>query len=89
MRIPVRDFYTISGALLICVGLASLMSIEDSYICVSGGLIIGIPLLIVGLRMQTKYSQSIYGDNRIVKWVIWGILGGLLLAYFLIGNAGK
>ena len=91
MRIPVRDFYTMAGALSIVFGVFStfVMGGEDILICTVSGLIIGIPLLIIGLNKQSKYSQAIYGDNRLVKCTVWGMLGGLLLAYLLIRYSGN
>jgi hypothetical protein len=84
MRIPVRDFYTIIGAFLV-VSPFLLTEYGESYqTCTALGLIIGIPLLVVGLNMQSKYSKAIYGDNRVVKWNIWGLLGGFFLIYMLI-----
>ena len=77
MREKARDFWTSTGVFISSLPIIMLVSnmlvadaglfSEDYWYCSGASLLVGIPMLIIGLRMQAKY----YGDNRMVKWYFW------------------
>ena len=82
MRIPVRDFWTFVGFFLSSFPLIMLWEQDwqismDILYCSGPSLLVGIPMLIIGLRMQIKH----FGDYRVVKWLFVAWVVGLLLGF--------
>ncbi len=93
VRIKVRDFFTILGMGIPSGPLILFLTGEvefDEFIVVFGvSLLIGIPILIVGLRKQSRFSKAWYGDNRHVWRLLLGWPIGIIFALLLIRCSAK